>query len=594
MNEPQFSSPDDAIEQVHKALDRGELFGALDLARAGLAAGAGSDRLTYLKARALADTDDAHGALAALDALENPASGDEDSLALRGRILKDIARNAPQAERKAAFAAASEVYRTAHERTGGGYFSLINAATTARLAGLHDEARIAATQALADPKVAARAEFWEAATAVEALALLDRFAEAGQALADACALPDAKPGARASTTRQMVLLAAETGDPRFATLADAVRPANVLFYAGHMFHIDPAAETRIAEAIERMLDETGCTIAFGGAAAGADILFAEAILRRKGELHLVLPFHRDDYLRQSVAPWGDGWGPRFERIMAAARAISYASAAPYIGDPLQFAFGSQFAMGLTCLRAEHLCTGAFHAAVAEGTRDRGLAGTQSGIGEWQASGRKVITIPSGPIDRSRQRAEPGENAPELERESRSIIFTDYSKFSRIDERALPRFLREVMRRIGDTLDEHGDDVLCRNTWGDALYAIVRDPAAAADLALAIQESLTDVDPTDLGLPADAGMRIALHHGPVYSGRDPVTGLGTFFGSEVTRTARIEPITPVGEVYATEPLAAMLALNARDRFTTRYVGLVQLHKDFGAMPMHQVTRSTRSQ
>ena len=46
-------------------------------------------------------------------------------------------------------------------------------------------------------------------------------------------------------------------------------------------------------------------------------------------------------------------------------------------------------------------------------------------------------------------------------------------------------MAEVMGRIGAVLDEYGDHVEFRDTWGDAVYAIVDEPTVAARLALAM-------------------------------------------------------------------------------------------------------------
>jgi class 3 adenylate cyclase len=87
------------------------------------------------------------------------------------------------------------------------------------------------------------------------------------------------------------------------------------------------------------------------------------------------------------------------------------------------------------------------------------------------------------------------------------------------------------------------------------------------------------------------MRIALHYGSVYESRDRVTGQPNFLGNEVARAARIEPVTPPGDVYVTEPFAAMIALHAPDRFNCRYVGQVALAKKYGAFPMYRLTAAS---
>ena len=60
----------------------------------------------------------------------------------------------------------------------------------------------------------------------------------------------------------------------------------------------------------------------------------------------------------------------------------------------------------------------------------------------------------------------------------------------------------------------------------------------------------------LGLPPHMNVRIGLHAGPAIRMIDPVTGQLNFMGSNVSRAARIEPVTPPGQVYCSEPFAAL--------------------------------------
>ena len=53
------------------------------------------------------------------------------------------------------------------------------------------------------------------------------------------------------------------------------------------------------------------------------------------------------------------------------------------------------------------------------------------------------------------------------------------------------------------------------------------------------------------------MRISLHYGPIFEHFDAVQGAQTFYGTEVTVAARIEPRVPVGAIYTTQPFAAMI-------------------------------------
>jgi class 3 adenylate cyclase len=73
---------------------------------------------------------------------------------------------------------------------------------------------------------------------------------------------------------------------------------------------------------------------------------------------------------------------------------------------------------------------------------------------------------------------------------------------------------------------------------------------------------------------------------VFETQDPVLKMTTYMGAHVSRTARIEPVTPPGEVYVTEQFAARLALEA-DAYNCDYVGVVPAAKDFGTMRMYHL-------
>jgi hypothetical protein len=76
-------------------------------------------------------------------------------------------------------------------------------------------------------------------------------------------------------------------------------------------------------------------------------------------------------------------------------------------------------------------------------------------------------------------------------------------------------------------------------------------------------------------------------GPVFPGLDRVTGREKFFGKEVVRTARIEPVTPTGETYVTEQFAACLGFAAGDSYSCEYVGLQPMAKGFGECRMYSL-------
>ena len=93
----------------------------------------------------------------------------------------------------------------------------------------------------------------------------------------------------------------------------------------------------------------------------------------------------------------------------------------------------------------------------------------------------------------------------------------------------------------------------------------------------------------MGLPTTLGARISLHCGPVFVGVDPITGNPLYSGSHTSRTARIEPITPPGQVYASSAFAAVASLQNIEELRFSYIGRTALAKDYGVLPLYNVKR-----
>jgi class 3 adenylate cyclase len=90
-----------------------------------------------------------------------------------------------------------------------------------------------------------------------------------------------------------------------------------------------------------------------------------------------------------------------------------------------------------------------------------------------------------------------------------------------------------------------------------------------------------------GLPAGLSLRIALHAGPVYEFDDPITRSRSYTGTHVSRAARIEPVTPPGQVYASEAFAALAAAHRASGFVCDYVGQTPMAKGYGTLPTYHV-------
>ena len=133
--------------------------------------------------------------------------------------------------------------------------------------------------------------------------------------------------------------------------------------------------------------------------------------------------------------------------------------------------------------------------------------------------------------------------------------------------------------------------MAKNTWRDGLYFVFSDVDLAGNFALQLADFVTKQNWEEKGLPRGLNLRIALHAGPVYEFEDPVTGNRNYSGAHVSRAARIEPIAPPGQVYASEAFAALSAAQRTRDFTCDYVGQTPMAKGYGTLPMYHVRRSS---
>lgn len=571
---------------------RGDVLDAHDIVQRGLEHGLASPRLAYLSALLAADLGDHVTAMRLYEQHDLARRDDSDALALEGRILKEKAFITLGPARHEMLKAAADSYARAYALFGG-HYPAINAASLLMLAGEHDAGRALAGE-VQQATATCIDDYWTLASHLEACLLVGNH----RALEGALRLTELIEGAsladRAATIRQLRRLChAGAIDAVSANrVVDLLRAPPVLVYCGHMFvHGDPA-EADLKARIAAQLDRLGSTIAYGPLACGADIVIAEALLERGAELNIVLPFQEADFLDQSVRCGGSGWEARYRTAMAAANEVILASDTAFVGDDHQFAYGTRVAMGIAQIRARHVEADAIQMAVvadvSAALSRSTIAGAGADVAQWQALGRETVVVAAGPVDRTLRFPSAPPSDETLERGAYSILFADYKGFSRLDERQLPIFASQVMGTIGDVLDRFGDAISFRNTWGDAIYVIISTPVIAARVAVELQQALA-VPPAALRGDDDAemGMRIGVHHGPIYRGQDRVLGQPLWFGTEVTRTARIEPVTPTGAVYCTEAFAAMLALEPDDSYACHYVGRVTLAKGYGQIGMYRL-------
>jgi class 3 adenylate cyclase len=576
-------------DAVRDAERRGELLLEFDLAERGLVEYPDDVWLRHRAVLALARTGSTDEARRRFAAYGLATVDTEDVQALRARIAKDAALSTDGAGRQREAARAAALYGAIFEATGG-YYPGVNAATLTLLAGQREDARRLARRVLEALRREDRDSYYVAATEAEAAMVLGREAEARAALRRAAAAHGGDYGALSTTRRQLRLVCLAVGlDPG---VLSEIAGRSVVHFCGHRIappglngRFPASAEAAVAKRIaaEVAVDPPG--FAYGSLASGADIMCAEALLAVGAELHAVLPFAADEFIRRSVADGGPEWVARFHRCMGAATSISYATDDAYLGDDVLYRYGTELAMGLALLRARFLDATVRQIAVWDGGSAGGEAGTAIDITTWSSHGHPVTVIAptEGPAPAE---PEPMSQSDDTGRVVRAMLFADVKGFSKLTDEQLPPFAEHVLGALADVLERHAHAISYRNTWGDAVYVVLTDVVSAAACALEMQQAMESIDFEACRLPAHLALRLGAHVGPVFAIRDPVLGTPSYMGSHVSRTARIEPVTPPGAVFATEPFAAALELE-HGRFGFDYVGHIPAAKDFGRLRMYRL-------
>jgi len=176
-----------------------------------------------------------------------------------------------------------------------------------------------------------------------------------------------------------------------------------------------------------------------------------------------------------------------------------------------------------------------------------------------------------------------------QRTLKALLFADFAGFSRIHDVVAPLFQEQFLRIAAGEIEASRVKPLLASTWGDALYVVFDSARDGADFSLRFLERMRAADWPALGLPDSSQIRIALHAGPVFCGFDPIMGRDNYFGSSVTKAARIEPVTPPGMVYASEAFAATLAASGAHDYSPEYVGRLALAKGYGESRIYRLDR-----
>ena len=589
-----------------RILAQGEPLLAYDVIKAGLAVWPKDVRLRQLQGLALARGGATERANAILEELRKEGQSAEETLGMLGRTYKDLASGASSVAQRTKFLKrAAEIYGEAYRKTGG-YWTGINAATTSLLIGqenraceIANEVREQCVKEIEDP---GGDPYWELAALGESALICRDWPEAEKWYARAAKLGKDRFGDLDSSRRNARLILRHwKKDERWIDRFLSV--PSVIVFAGHMIDRPGRSEPRfpdklekdVAKQIRTKIDMLKPGFGFSSAACGSDILFLEAMLERGAEVSIVLPYNEDEFVRDSVeiGPRARKWRKRFDRVLVrTARVITASNQRLEIGG-VSYEFCNQLLLGLASIRRRQLDSTLVPLAVWNGKPGDGPGGAASVVANWCSLGHKPIIVGLPKVAgraRSRPKIRAGRagsaKADRFASRIVTILFADAVGFSKLTESDVPRFVEHFFGAIARLTENYAKSIIARNTWGDGLYFVFDDIDRAGEFALALAEMTTRTDWTKKGLRTELNLRIALHAGPVYEFDDPITGRRNYSGTHVSRAARIEPITPAGQVYASEAFAALAARRSK-HFVCDYVGQTPMAKGYGTLPTYHV-------
>ncbi len=376
------------------------------------------------------------------------------------------------------------------------------------------------------------------------------------------------------------------------SILQPLRPGPIVRYLGHMPwpELDGPAEKQLAGIVADQIAKLKPETAFGSLAAGADILIAEVFIEHGIDLNLILPFSVEKFIDISVSPFGSNWVARFEKCLAAASSLKFSCETDQLPDGTVFQYCSQFTMGVATMMAENVGAEPVQLAIWDENAECKPGGTTQDVRHWASLGNSQILLSKAgkPVDPTiaEQQAVRAAKVPDG-REIRAVLFGDFAGFSGLREFDLKVFYEDILSVIASEIYPYQDDILSKNTWGDGLFMVFRDVTSAGNAAHAISSAISAYLATKSTALKNLQLRLGLHVAPMTRIIDPITELTTFVGSEISKAARIEPITPPGTIFVTEAFAAMAAQESGINFRCEYMGQVELAKSAGINPVFRL-------
>ena len=577
--------------------------------------------LLQQKALALAQSGASGEANSILLSLQKAGLTDSETIGILGRTWKDMAMEIENIlERKRCLEAAFFCYNTTYEAEynagnfESAYYTGINAASVSLLAGNIEQSKKIAEQVrkICEDILQYKANrnepisFWLYASLGEASLLQGDIAKAEEfytLAAEGCSKDIRALGSMRKQAR--LILDAAGQDEKLLDHCFSV--PSVILFSGHIIDQPTRSNKRfpieneelVRSRIAKWLDEQNGQIGFSSAACGSDIIFLEEMLKREGEINIVLPFEKEPFIETSVNVVQDGnWVERFENVLNKATEIKILSQYNEITLDDDLLFTNLYMYGTAQVRAERAGTDLKTLLVWDRSKAQSLAGTAALADLIHEKGGFFDIV--SPLEKEVSEVIESDDGLTIGDDSGSttsvtvgkrkaihhsflpLLIADVKGYSRLGKKEKLLFASNFMGEMAAVLDPFTDRILGRKTQGDSLFLVFKDIKACVESAKALRVRTANIDWTTFGLSSQLVMRISLDAGPCYSYNDPITMQLDFCGDYIVRAARLEPVTPPGNVYASETFVAVAKALGVKNVKFDYAGQVELPKGYGRM------------
>jgi class 3 adenylate cyclase/tetratricopeptide (TPR) repeat protein len=458
---------------------------------------------------------------------------------------------------------------------------------------------------------------WESCWArAVGFAVLGKVDEAGEAFGLLKSVPGVTTGQLAEARVQAGMLAEALGRSQ-DDFRSAFPALQLVVFAGYApdngvdevrFPMSNVAQAQ--EDIAAILEKMDVRVGLAGAAAGADLLFLNALQERGSTAHVVLPWSRGEFQRTSILPYeGEEpfWSGLFESVIEKAATMRELGQAYEPASDVGWRYTMEVTAGIALHTARVSQLDLKPMAFCVNGDRKG--GTANFCRFWeQELNMKVEVLEPPPIEvhgamrKSSVRVKRCEQ-PLLQQGVKSMLFADLVGYSKLTENVIPELVNVFMARVSKLAANSLHSPISLNTWGDAIYAVfdyaVDAGAFALELTQMVEEGRGDWIKSGLyyeevreegKVKQPIRIRVGLHTGPVFMTYDPVVRQRVFNGAHVNRAARIEPVARPGEVFASEEFMALSELSRAESerrgegtggavFACEYAGSMRLAKGY---------------